>query len=131
MADHLMSREMVERSLEHMDRQPLLCVDFEPLPSFKDRDATKVLVASDGYIKDIGKSIPQWNGVDTGLFLLNGAIFDVLDHVKNMANPLTLSYCVKQMIKSHRLWACDVSGFFWLDIDTWEDLALARERCSL
>ena len=127
MADHLMSRYIMERALWHMDRQPLLCVDLKTLHSFKVKDATKVLVGSDGYIEDIGKAIPSWNGLDTGLFLLNNTIFDVINQMKKTTNPLTLSRCVKQMIKNRTLWACDVSGLFWLDIDTWEDLALARE----
>jgi CDP-L-myo-inositol myo-inositolphosphotransferase len=127
MADHLMSQHLVERALLHMDRQPLLCVDSKPIQPSKAEDATKVLVGSDGYIENIGKAIPSWNGIDTGLFLLNNTIFDVINEMKEMTNPLTLSRCVKQMIKSHRLWACDVSGSFWLDVDTWEDLTLARE----
>lgn len=131
MADHLMSDYILERALRYMTRQPLLCVDSKPIYSFKVKDATKVLVDSDGYIKDIGKTIPVWNGFDTGLFLLNNTIFDVINQMKKTMTPLTISHCVKQMIRSCRLWACDVSGFFWLDIDTCEDLSLARERCNL
>ncbi len=132
MADHLMSRYMIERALKYIDWQPLVCVDLKPLfPSFKVEDATKVLVGSDGYVEDIGKTIPNWNGVDTGLFLLNNSIFKVINQLEKMMNPLTLSCCIKQIIKSHRIWACDVSGSFWLDIDTLDDLAFARERYSL
>ncbi|MFQ6073660.1 MAG: sugar phosphate nucleotidyltransferase [Candidatus Bathyarchaeia archaeon] len=131
MADHLMSRYIVEKALEHVDRQPLLCVDSKPFYSFRVKDATKVLVGLDGYIEDIGKAIANWNGVDTGLFLLNNTVFDIISKMENTMNPLTLSCCVKRMIKSHRLWACDVSGAFWLDIDTWDDLALARERWNM
>lgn len=131
MADHLMSRHIVERALELKDRHPLLCVDLNPSLTFKVKEATKVLVDSDGYIQDIGKAIPIWNGVDTGLFLLNNIIFNIINKMENMVTPLTLSCCVKKMIKSQKLWACDVSGLFWLDIDTHEDLALARERYNI
>ncbi|MFQ6086990.1 MAG: sugar phosphate nucleotidyltransferase [Candidatus Bathyarchaeia archaeon] len=131
MADHLMDRHIVERALKNIDRQPLLCVDLKLPNFFQVKDATKVLVGSDGYIKDIGKTIPRWNGLDTGLFLLDDTIFDTVHQMVKTRNPLILSQCIGQMIKSHELWACDVSGFFWLDVDTWEDLLLARERCSL
>ncbi|MFQ6064838.1 MAG: sugar phosphate nucleotidyltransferase [Candidatus Bathyarchaeia archaeon] len=131
MADHLLSEHIVERALGHVDRQPLLCVDFDIIQPSKVKEATKVLVGSDGYIKDIGKAIPRWNALDTGLFLLNGAIFEAINDMKKVTNLLSLSHCVKHMIESHELWACDVSGSLWLDIDTWEDLAHVRERCYL
>jgi len=131
MADHLMDRHIVERALKNIDRQPLLCVDRKPISFFRIDDVTKVLVGSEGYIEDIGKAIPRWNGFDTGLFLLDGTIFDIINQMEKTTNPFSLSQCICQMIRSYELWACDVSGFFWLDVDTWEDLLVARERCSL
>lgn len=131
MADHLMDRHIVERALKNIDRQPLLCVDMKPSSFFQVQEATKVLVGSDGYIKDIGKKIPEWNGLDTGLFLLDDTIFDVINNMKNRQNPLVLSQCMGEMIKSCGLWACDVSGFFWLDIDTQKDITLANEKVDL
>lgn len=129
MADHLMDQHIVERALKNIDRLPLLCVDQKPLNFFQLKDATKVFVGSDGYIEDIGKTIPKWNGLDTGLFLLDNTIFNIIHRMIKTTNSLILSQCIRQMIKSHRLWACDVSGLFWLDVDTREDLVLARERC--
>jgi len=106
-------------------------VDMAPPPFFQVGEATKVLVGSDGYIKDIGKNIPEWNGLDTGLFLLNTAIFDTINNMENRQAPFILSHCMEELIRNHRLWACDVSGFFWLDIDTWKEVTLANEKCSL
>jgi CDP-L-myo-inositol myo-inositolphosphotransferase len=131
MADHLMDRHIVERALKNIDRQPLLCVDMTPSSFFHVKEATTVLVGSDGYIKNIGKNISEWNGLDTGLFLLDTAIFDVINRMESQQAPLVLSQCMGEMIKSCGLWACDVSGFFWLDIDTQKDIALANEKCDL
>ena len=126
MADHLFDASMVRKALKESDKSPLLCVDRDPLYIHKKEEATKVLVGEDGYIKDIGKRILIWNGVDTGIFLLNPTIFRIIEMAEEKTKPLTLSYCMKQMIKNHPLWACDVSGRFWIDVDTLEDLTYAR-----
>lgn len=128
MGDHLIEVDIVKRALQSLAQHPLLCVDRKPRYLQRIEEATKVLVDERGYIKEIGKDIPQWNGVDTGVFLLNHAIFEAINRVEKKANPLTLSHCIKQLIKDQPLWACDVTGTFWIDIDTWEDLVLTRRR---
>jgi choline kinase len=128
MGDHLIEVDIVRRALQSLAQHPLLCVDRKPDHLRRIDEATKVLVDEKGYVREIGKGIPQWNGVDTGVFLLNHAIFEAINRVEKGVNPLTLSHCIKQLIKDQPLWACDVTGAFWLDIDTWEDLALARRR---
>jgi len=130
MSDHLLDKTMVEKALENLDRAPLLCVDRKPAYSFKIEDSTKVLVGSDGFIRDIGKEIPSWNAIDTGVFLLDDKIFEIIELVKTekAITPLTLNDCMKRMIADgNPLWACDVSGSLWLDIDTLEDLILAEQ----
>ncbi|MGC9345651.1 MAG: sugar phosphate nucleotidyltransferase [Candidatus Bathyarchaeales archaeon] len=126
MGDHLIEVDIVKRALQNLAQHPLLCVDRKPRYLRRIEEATRVLVDERGYIKGIGKDIPQWNGVDTGVFLLNRAIFEAINRMEKRANSLTLSLCIKQLIKNQPLWACDVTGAFWLDIDTWEDLCLAR-----
>jgi choline kinase len=85
------------------------------------------LVGEDGYIRNIGKEIPLWNALDTGVFLFTYKIFEVINLIKTKYSILTLTHCVKEMIKmGFPLWACDVSGNFWMDVDTAEDVALAE-----
>lgn len=128
MADHLIDRSIVEKALENVHHAPLLCVDWKPRYSPQIKDATKVLVDEGNFIRDIGKDIPLWNAVDTGVFLLNGRIFQIIeDEMRNAVSPLTLSRCLRRMISAGlSLWACDVSGCLWLDIDTFEDLMFAE-----
>ncbi len=131
MADHLIDAEIVRRALKNVERRPLLCVDYKPRYPPQIKDATKVFVDSDGYIRNIGKNIPFYNGVDTGVFLLNTTIFNVVRDVEGQAYPFTLSRCMRRLIEDQPLWACDVSGLFWLDIDTLEDLAFACEAMGI
>lgn len=128
MADHLVSEEIITNALRNVSHAPLLCVDQSVHDSKKLEEATKVLVDADGYIRDIGKNLPVWNAVDTGVFLLNQRIFPVIDQMSSTCSSLTISQCLKQMIKKgFSLWACNVSGNFWMDIDTFEDVALAEQ----
>jgi choline kinase len=127
MADHLIDEEIVKTALANKNKAPLLCVDYRPT-KFKVEEATKVLVGPDGYVRDIGKGLASWNALDTGVFLLNYQIFNVIKQIEHrFSRPLTISKCMKQMIEDGKpLWACDVSGCFWLDIDTLDDLVLAE-----
>jgi choline kinase len=130
MSDHLIDKTIIEKALENPHRAPLLCVDRKPRYFFKIEDSTKVLVDSTGFITDIGKGIPSWNAIDTGVFLLNGKIFQIIERLETEKafSPLTLNHCMKRMIAAgNPLWACDVSGNLWLDIDTMEDLIFAEQ----
>jgi len=128
MADHLIERSMLERAMDCLDQHPLLCVDRNPQHPPQLKDATRVLVDEAGYIRNIGKQIRHYNGVDTGVFILNRETLRLIRSVPAGRLPLTLSRCFRRMIREGwHLWACDVSGMLWLDIDTSEDLSFAEE----
>ena len=129
MSDHIVHKAIVEAALKNLCNAPLLCVDREPRYPPQIKDATKVLVNSENFIVDIGKNLSSWNAIDTGVFLLNEKIFQAIDYeVEKEVYPLELNRCVKRMISTGtQLWACDVSGYFWLDIDTQADLTFAEK----
>lgn len=124
MSDHIIEPGLVEAALKGFQGESLLCVDSAPryLPDV--REATKVIVNERGYVRDIGKELSEWNGVDTGVFLLDTWIFDVMTEAETSS---TLSDGMRRLIDDSSLRACDVSGLFWLDIDTWDDLKYARK----
>jgi len=127
MSDHLIDVNIVNKALRNVDHKPLLCVDRQPHDSPQIKDATKVLVNSEGYIINIGKDIAHWNGVDTGVFLLDNNIFEEIVEVEKLSHFVSISDCIKGMITNGKpLWACDVSRLFWLDIDTIDDLERAK-----
>jgi choline kinase len=127
MSDHLIDVNIVNKALRNVDHRPLLCVDRQPRYRPQIKDATRVLVNSEGYIVDIGKDITRWNGVDTGVFLLDKSIFEVMEQAEKVSHFVTVSDCIKGAITNGKpVWACDVSRLFWLDIDTFDDLKNAE-----
>ncbi|MHA1237998.1 MAG: phosphocholine cytidylyltransferase family protein [Candidatus Odinarchaeia archaeon] len=123
MADHLIDTRIVKKALRSVKRKPLLCVDYAPkyLPQLS--DATKVFVNRKGFIMDIGKNIPLWNAVDTGVFMFDSSVFRVIGRLARSLPKVTITTCVKYLsLIGKPLRACDVSGFLWFDIDTPEDL---------
>ena len=44
-------------------------------------------------VLDIGKEIEKWNYIDTGLFILDGKIFEAIEEALKESEEVTLSYC--------------------------------------
>lgn len=126
MSDHLVSQALVQRALERGGNACSLCVDYKPLPLIVD-EATKVLVDAEGRIRSIGKEISPWNGVDTGVFLLTPEVFEAIERVMDEKGDCELSDAMTWLInQGSGLIACDVTGSFWMDVDTLQDLKLAE-----
>ena len=132
MADHMPSADiilgLVDIAMADAADVNALAVDFDPA----DRDVvegTRVSVDDDGHIVAIGKRLPVWNGIDCGVFRFTPAIFNAIEaKLAQESSHDELSQAVTHMIQTgNDLHAHDVEGAFWFDVDTWEDLKLARE----
>lgn len=112
-----------------MPRYDTLCVDHMANAPPQLSDATKVWVNTQGFITHIGKGLTRWNAIDAGVFLLTRRIFRAIEAVHQAGNPdPNLSESVTWLIKrGDGLRACDVSGAFWMDVDTLEDLYYAEQ----
>ncbi|MFQ6058391.1 MAG: sugar phosphate nucleotidyltransferase [Anaerolineae bacterium] len=142
MADHMISPHILAHLLAMEGHHDTLCIDRLAYAFSQVNDATKVWVVTDGqgeagFITRIGKEIKPWNAIDTGVFLFTPAIFTAIESLlrAGVDNP-NISASVTQLIESgHGLRACDVSGAFWLDVDTLADLryaeAVLRRRTGL
>jgi choline kinase len=131
MADHLISPRLVRRLLAARPTQDTLCVDRQPAPIVQVDEATLVWVDWTGWIRCIGKNLPRWNGLDTGVFWLTPAIFRAVEALRagGLSAP-TLTQACRWLIEcGGGLSACDVSGLFWTDVDTVADLR--RAECAL
>ncbi len=117
MADHLFEPGILERLLA----SPLkpgkcrLAVDYRPdtIPDLA--DATKVETRN-GLIRNIGKTIRNYNAVDTGCFLCSEAIFTALEAAISRGEG-SLSDGIRVLARSGLMEAVDTEGLFWRDID--------------
>lgn len=123
MADHIIHRDIVARLLAHNGDRPVLCVDSIPIYPSQINDAMRVLTDSYGHLIDIGKQLPEWNGVDTGVFLLGKDVFEVIRYLQTKyGHDVELSQMVEFLIAHDPPFTtCDVSGLYWTDIDTEDD----------
>lgn len=126
MADHVFEPETA-RALTQQPLAPgevILGVDSNTDRIFDLDDATKV--RRDGaFIVDIGKEIPDYDALDTGMFLCGPALFDALERTTVNGN-CSLSDGTGLLARERRLRAWEIGEASWQDIDTPAALAFAE-----
>jgi choline kinase len=128
MGDHWIEEELVKRLVDRQVYNETLCVDYTPALYHELAEATKVEVDGVGSIKDIGKELNCWDALDTGVFLLTENFFQALHElVHRLGTKVEITDVVRFLIsQGHRFDTCDISGCSWIDVDTEEDLNMAR-----
>ncbi|MEA1993562.1 MAG: hypothetical protein U9N35_04100 [Euryarchaeota archaeon] len=124
MSDHIFNPSFLDNLIEKDPQECYLCVDTNVNNVSGLEEATKVYIEKDR-ILDIGKNILNYNGVDCGIFLTTPYIFDVLKENINTEN--TLNNAMKRLSTERNFYAYDITGNFWIDIDTEEDLRVLYE----
>jgi len=126
MADHVFDAAAVERlrkgagGLEGVD----LVVDRE-IEAVNDLDdATKVRLEGDRIV-EIGKSLDDFDVVDTGVFLASPELFEAL---REAGEAPSLSDGVRALAGKGRARAVDGSGITWQDVDTPDDVDAAERK---
>lgn len=124
MGDHIIEPGFVSRLLDKSAIADTLCVDFAPAGHHQLVEATKVVLDSSGCIKRIGKGLAYWNAIDTGVFLLTEKFLDAIGElIPVLGIDIEISDVIRLLVGSdYRFATCDVSGCFWADVDTEEDL---------
>jgi choline kinase len=126
MADHVFEPETARM----MVRQPLapgeviLGVDPNIDRIFDIDDATKVRRAGNRIV-EIGKEIPVYDAIDTGMFLCTPAVFDDLNRASRDGN-CSLSDGMRLLARGRRLRALEIGDAPWHDLDTPEAFAHAN-----
>jgi 1L-myo-inositol 1-phosphate cytidylyltransferase len=126
MADHVFEPETA-RVLMAQPLAPgevILAVDPKIDRVFDLEDATKVRRQGD-FIVDIGKEIPTYDALDTGMFLCSQALFDKLESSMTNGN-CSLSDGMRQLARERSLRAFEIGEARWDDVDTPEALAHAE-----
>jgi len=118
MADHLFDPDIIRSLLDHPlnEGDVLLAVDTDTQNSLVDmEDVTKVHIQN-GKILNIGKTIDEFNGFDTGCFLCTTAIFEAIEEAQNIHHDTTLSGAIRVLGERQHAKAVPTQKF-WIDVD--------------
>ncbi len=126
MGDHLFEAPVLTRLLSTptLPNESLLAVDRRPATPDVEAEATKVRLSA-SYITAIGKQLPAFDALDTGLFVCSPVLFDALDHARAKGDT-TLSGGIRHLAERGLMRAVDIGDATWHDIDTMADLAAAE-----
>ena len=132
MSDHIFSNdffadflEKAEPKLEKYD--VVLSVDRNIEGVFDLDDATKV-VTEDGEITTIGKELPSYDAVDTGLFLCKPSVFPRLQKIYDTKGDVSISDVMGQEARARKFVCAEMTGHLWQDVDTPSMKNEAEER---
>jgi choline kinase len=128
MGDHLFEARVLERLLqiETNGDESLLAVDSRPAPRAIADEATKVRM-SGARIVAIGKTLVDYDALDTGMFVCAPALFGALDAAR-AGGDTTLSGGVRELARRGLMRGVDIGDAAWYDIDTMADLRHAERE---
>jgi choline kinase/phosphoglycolate phosphatase-like HAD superfamily hydrolase/phosphatidylglycerophosphate synthase len=128
MGDHVVEKSIIESVLnETMDGcDVVLAVDSGIAENRRVDldDVTRVKVDNDRIVA-IGKGLLSFNAFDTGVFRCHPALFAAAETCAGEGRT-SLSDAVRHLAAQHRVKALDVSGRFWIDVDTRADARQAE-----
>lgn len=118
MSDHIFEAETLRRLRETPlgNHKTLLAVDFKVGKVFDIDDATKVKTTAKG-IGQIGKSVADFNAIDTGMFLATPHLFSALDEARKNGD-CSLSDGIQILATRGEIGFFDIDDAFWQDVDT-------------
>jgi len=118
MADHLYDPAII-RSLQKQplkEDEILLAVDTDMSNPMVDIEDVNKVHMKDGHILNIGKTIDNCNGFDTGIFRCTPTIFEALERARKIHNDTTLSAAIRILAENKHVKFMQTSGL-WIDVD--------------
>ena len=131
MSDHLFSPDMLAALMASTINpgEIALAVDSKIASIFDIDDAMKVVMEGNR-IREIGKTLENYNGIDCGLFKCTMGLFDALKDAM-VDGDCSLSDGCKKLIAAQKMRGVDIGNAFWIDIDTPEALAFAINKLHI
>ena len=131
MGDHLFEPSALTKLLHcSVGRdESVLAVDRRPAPDDVVQEATKVTLEG-SKIRAIGKDLPRFDALDTGMFVCSPAVFDALV-ASQRTGDTTLSGGIRQLAARGLMHGIDIGDAEWFDIDTMADLEAAETRLAV
>ncbi|HZF94153.1 MAG TPA: NTP transferase domain-containing protein [Allosphingosinicella sp.] len=129
MSDHLFDPEMLAGLIAADAKAALtLGVDYRTdNPLIDLDDATKVAADEEGRIVRLGKTLEDYNCIDTGLFRAGPALIEAIQHAVAHGGAGSLSEGVQVLADQSEARVHDIGARWWLDVDDPRALALAQE----
>jgi choline kinase len=129
MSDHLFDNVIVDLLMESAVPSVLnLAVDRKINSIFDLDDAMKVQTKGDRVIA-IGKELPNYDAIDTGLFVCPIEIFAYLERAKKNED-CSLADSVRLMAADNKVRAVEIGDAWWQDVDTVEMLQHAEKHMA-
>jgi choline kinase len=120
MSDHLFDPVILQRLIAARRAEAALTLgtDFRiDRPDLDLDDATKVRLDGEGRIVAIAKDLPQYDAVDTGLFVASPALLDALASSLAAGGAGSLSEGVQALAAAGRAFTFDIGDGWWVDVD--------------
>lgn len=126
MGDHLFESAVLRRLAAHAvgENDSILGIDRTEADPDVAAEATKVQLDGDRIVA-IGKELPAWDALDTGLFIFTPAIFDALEEAR-LDGETTLSAGVQRLAARGLMRGVEIGAAAWCDVDTVGDLDAAE-----
>ncbi|MEA3004670.1 MAG: 1L-myo-inositol 1-phosphate cytidylyltransferase [Sphingomonadales bacterium] len=132
MSDHLFDPGIAAGLIagRRRDAALTLAADFDPAnPLIDIDDATKLRVDGEGRIGLIGKTLADYNAIDTGIFHATPALIDALRRSLAEGGAGSLSEGVQRLAEDGRAFVHDIAGGWWIDVD--DEAAFRRAEETL
>ena len=125
MADNVFDPGVLKDLLgRSVDKGGILVIDRKRREYIDIEDATKVRIEGE-LIRDIGKGLKDYDGIDCGIFLLSEDVFDAIEESIESGDD-TLSGGIKVLAKKGRMRWFDIGERFWVDVDNEESFKTAE-----
>lgn len=132
MSDHLFDPAIVAALLDRPTSPLVLAVDRRgDSPLIDLEDATKVAIGRDGRIERIGKTLDEWDAVDTGLFRATPLLVQAIRKSLEDGGTGSLSEGVQQLADEGVAATLDATGYWWMDVDDPRAHRLAEEHLAV
>ena len=127
MCDHLVEPDAIARMIACA--APFAAA-IDACPAYCDiDDATKVRV-SDGAVVAVARDLEPWDAVDAGIFVCDTSVIETAEHALAAGEGTWNAVKRRWIMQGRRIEAVDLTGSFWIDVDTPSD-ARRAERLIL
>lgn len=132
MSDHIFEPALLERlnMMADSDMPVNLAVDYNLSNPLVDLDDVTRVECRDHAIVNIAKSLDRFNAFDTGCFYCTPQMFDALHQAARNKGDHGISGAVTLLAKQGKAHCIDVTGSSWIDVDTPQMFALARDMLT-